>query len=974
MQRVPQRSVPTVRAFLTSPPVWLCAILLLAFTLRLTHLGAMSIWWDESLSWDRATQDLPAILSNTIRIQNVETHDLHPPLYFVLLHFAVLALGVSEFALRVLSTFANLLTLALLYPLTRTIAGRRRVPVGLLTVLFAALSPFYVWYSQEARPYALVLLWSLLALYALLRFLQVGRAEHGLESRSKGRPYKFLALFLLALAATLATHYLSFVLLPFYAATILIFGDRGSTGRERLRSVNTLVAFLLLAAFAVILIAVPRGAEALTGSELNGPGAVPFFIMLRDVWNSFAIGLTANLDSVALLDWALVALWVLGVASTFQPRRREWRLPLFLLAFMFVPPLALQLGSYLRPLYLNSRHLITASPAFYLGIALGVDALARRAAGVRMRGVSTRARYAGVAALGAAVFIAGALYSLNNLYFDASYAKDDHKAWAQFLRDRLHPDDYLILVAPQAEKIVEYYAPPGLQWISLPNLVAKQAKQQRLDFEAVLNAYRQHDRVWFLEIHQPVADPKHHIAELLHRYGDPVDITFFPGISTQIILQEFVHGSPALKGEAKPQHPTELSFNDNLELLGYDDAAPVTAGSRGALKLYWRLKEKTPDDLGVSLRVVDDAGNRWGQWDAPPVGNLLPTSKWDADAVMVDMHDLPLDAGTPPGTYHVELGVFRESDHAPLDASAADGTVRLGDVTVTRPQPPLDPSALSMDSHADVKFGDALRFVGYDSETPTVDPGGTIPMTLYFQVVKPSNSEYKGRVTLSPPVWQFWNSTRASAPFSLSLAGRLPGDIVQTRIGVRAPGNASEGGYDLALTMEGQPASGLFNLGRDTMNIGSAEIAAIARDTAIPPMAHPFQARLGDAVELIGYDVRAPSPVHAGDTVNLTLYWRALQTMDTSYTVFTHLLGADNKVAAQHDGLPVAGTRPTTGWAPGEIFADSHTLIIGTDATPGKYPVEVGMYEAATNTRLPAFDAKGDPNGDRILLEELAIQ
>ena len=119
---LPRQAKHHAPALLRSPRFWLIGILLLAWLLRLYHLNNMSIWWDESLSWERARQDLATILSNQIVIQNTVTRDLHPPLYFVLLHFTMLALGTGEFALRVLSTFANLLTLALTYPVARLIA------------------------------------------------------------------------------------------------------------------------------------------------------------------------------------------------------------------------------------------------------------------------------------------------------------------------------------------------------------------------------------------------------------------------------------------------------------------------------------------------------------------------------------------------------------------------------------------------------------------------------------------------------------------------------------------------------------------------------------------------------------------------------------------------------------------------------------------------------------------------------------
>src|SRR5512136_1516865 len=98
---------------------WVMLVVLLAFGLRLYGLGAQAIWWDESLSLYRATRDLGTILANTILIQNVVTHDLQPPLYFVLLHFFISAIGVSEFALRFLSVMANVATVPLLFALAR---------------------------------------------------------------------------------------------------------------------------------------------------------------------------------------------------------------------------------------------------------------------------------------------------------------------------------------------------------------------------------------------------------------------------------------------------------------------------------------------------------------------------------------------------------------------------------------------------------------------------------------------------------------------------------------------------------------------------------------------------------------------------------------------------------------------------------------------------------------------------------------
>lgn len=959
-----------VRAFFSSPRVWLALILVLSWGLRLYHLDTMSLWWDESLSWDRAINTIPNILSNTIVIQDVVTRDLHPPLYFLLLHFSVLAAGTTEFALRFLSAFANVLTLAVVYPLTLLLVKNRFV--ALLSALFAALSPFYVWYAQEARPYALVLLWSTMAVYAQLRWLKTNpQTWRAIWSR-------WFVLFAVVIVLTLTTHYLSFVLLPFFAAVFLLYDRTTQTRRARLTAPSTALAALLMAGFGAILILMPRSTQDLASWDQVGATFVPFFVMLRDVWNSFAVGLTANLDTAAWLDLFLVALWCVGVFSTIRVRKRAVRLALFLACYLFLPAIALQLGSYLRPLYLNSRHLIATSPAFYIGLAIGVHALARRISGTGRQTADNRqkrAMYVGIVIALAAPIIGGALYSLDNLYYDPTFAKDDHKAWAQYLRERMRPGDYLLLVAPQAEKIVKYYAPEGLQWESLPHLGQTQDWQIFLDRTSVLNAYRNHARVWFLEIHQPVGDPKRAINTLLYRYGEPVDFTYFPAIASRIILQQFVYRGATLPEDTVLPNPTDIQYGSRLKLKGYDAPQELEPGARAAVKLYWRLNGHSLSDISVSMRVVDAQGNVWGQWDAPPVGNLFPVSKWQGRLIYADQHDLVVDPGAPPGTYKIEMNVYREGGHEPIAARFANGgqsdSLTLGELRVTRPAAPRDPSTLVVDQKMDVPFGDTLDFVGYDIE-PHAAPGNEVPLALYFQVTKEPASNVSGQVELDAPWWQFWNRAHSVTPFTLDLNNRQVGDIVQANVGARVPGEANAGTYELSLSLDGLVPQARLNFGNG-LYLADAQVQPLARSTSMPPIRNVVNARLGDKVEFLGYDLDAPETLKPGDTVKMKLYWRALQPMDTSYKVFTHLINAQNGIFGQQDKEPLDGARPTTGWSPGEIFTDSYEFQVAPNASAGDYQIEIGMYHPSDFTRLPTFDASGNALGDRIVFGELRV-
>ena len=63
-------------------------------------------------------------------------------------------------------------------------------------------------------------------------------------------------------------------------------------------------------------------------------------------------------------------------------------------------------------------------------------------------------------------------------------------------------------------------------------------------------------------------------------------------------------------------------------------------------------------------------------------------------------------------------------------------------------------------------------------------------------------------------------------------------------------------------------------------------------------------------------------------------------------------------------------TRPTTGWAAGEVIVDPYEIPVHPDAPPGRYVIEIGMYDPVTGERLPAFDGDGNPlEQNRILLD-----
>jgi hypothetical protein len=141
------------------------------------------------------------------------------------------------------------------------------------------------------------------------------------------------------------------------------------------------------------------------------------------------------------------------------------------------------------------------------------------------------------------------------------------------------------------------------------------------------------------------------------------------------------------------------------------------------------------------------------------------------------------------------------------------------------------------------------------------------------------------------------------------------------------------------------------------------------RVTIVPSIRYPLVMNFDHQVELLGYDLEETS-LRPGDTLHLSLYWQALTEMDKSYTVFTHLLDSDNRIRGQKDSVPGDGTLPTTSWGAGEIITDRYEIAVHSDAQPGRYVLEIGLYDAATGQRLPLVNQDGQRLDDRVLLPE----
>lgn len=167
----------------------------------------------------------------------------------------------------------------------------------------------------------------------------------------------------------------------------------------------------------------------------------------------------------------------------------------------------------------------------------------------------------------------------------------------------------------------------------------------------------------------------------------------------------------------------------------------------------------------------------------------------------------------------------------------------------------------------------------------------------------------------------------------------------------------------------GETIDGPFPPGSERPYYRIFHVPPSARPATGPAMPQP--AAWSDGIELLGYTVAGtPAP---GETITVTLFYRATAAPAASYTAFVHLLGpaqADGSpLWAQSDSEPCGGALPTTLWRAGDLVRNTVTLDIPAGAPPGTFELATGFYTWPDLVRLPLT-----AGGDRLTLGTVTVR
>ena len=891
-------------------------ILLAAFALRLYLLDAQSIWWDEGISLNLARSPIWAIFAD--RVQNI-----HPPLYFVLLRGWTELTGLNIFSARYLSVLASWLQLAAVFAFVRLWLGQDRGwRTAVIAMLLVAISPLSVIYGQETRVYAL-----LPSVYLGL----LGLTFWLVRPSAAPRWYHWLLLGLGEWVG-LHLHYLTLFVVAFiniWAALVYWRGRRWGCLRHWLL-VQVGVGLASLHWFTAVLLNLTAVTnEANAGVLLTDP--VPLNFLLSQVWVFHLTGLAGSL-AVPLVRWLaggtavfLLALWLWAVVDRGMRRTAVW------LALVWLVPVSSALFVWSVRSFSHPRYI-----SMY---AIGLIPLAAFLLGARYTNF-VRKLLAGLLALGlTAISLLGLWY----YFVDPAFAKDDMRGVARYLETAAAPDD--LIIAPDAGWALEFEY-RGNAPITQPGFGDSAAV-----WTAVPQWTNQTRRVFTLAPAAGDRDWQGFLPFVLEQSGQLTAVTRFDGL----ILREYQTEQPV----TSPQFAPVFAQFGPLQLTGVWVEQGAAADTAVTLALQWRLTEPAAGRYGVSLQLADVDGWPLAQKDRLLVDERgFPTDLWPINQPVVTYHVLPIPPGTPPLTYRLHAGVYRESPDGVAGVEWRDemGAPQGQQMTLAE-ELHLSPGTAVADNPYQLPAGlpplpqpellaDGLTLTAVGLDRGEAAPGQGITAVLVWRAEKPLPD--------MRPRLELWQGDRLlAAADDAPVQGRYPtnrwqaGEQVTEHRRLVVPPDTESG-----------TAVVVLSLGDERLEVGEVNIAAGTHQFTPPSPAIPLDVVLGDMARLVGFDP-PPETLPAGEPVPLTLYWQSLQTGGaTAYTVFVHLLAPDGRLLAQHDAPPDNGRRPTTGWLAGEYITDPHLLAFREPDYAGPAQLGVGLYDPATGERLVTADGR----------------
>ncbi len=443
----------------------------IALVVRLMGLN-QSLWLDEAA---QVLESIRPLFSQTDIVG-----DFWPPLYHILLHFWM-QISLSDDWLRLLSVLLGLLSIAVFYKLTRSILKEKK---AFLVVFLLSISPYHIWYSQEIRPYMLMVLMGVLSTYFLLH-------------------KKFLT-YVLVTTLFLYTSYMATFLLIGHVIFIFVFY------RKMWREWLLAYAFIFCS-FLPWLPSLFKQLQIGRGLTSTLPGwstavSTPLTTALPLTFAKFILG-RISFENKYFYS-ALIILLGLGygvfILNAIKTKYKD-KLKIFIL--IIVPLLSAFIFSFFLPIFAPQR-LLFLLPFFYLIIGIGFN---------------TKNKWH---KLILALFIIVNIYSLWLYNTNPKFQREQWKEAVTYVEKNSTQNDLTIFVFPDAFAPWKWYSKGNVSTISVaPDITVKPADLFLLQIQP------QVQKIYYFHYLTDLTDPRHLVVNYLIQLGFvETDKQDFPGV------------------------------------------------------------------------------------------------------------------------------------------------------------------------------------------------------------------------------------------------------------------------------------------------------------------------------------------------------------------------------------------------------------------------------------------------------------
>ncbi|MBN1889209.1 MAG: hypothetical protein JW850_14545 [Thermoflexales bacterium] len=324
-----------------------------------------------------------------------------------------------------------------------------------------------------------------------------------------------------------------------------------------------------------------------------------------------------------------------------------------------------------------------------------------------------------------------------------------------------------------------------------------------------------------------------------------------------------------------------------------------------------------------------------------------------------------------------------------------------------------DPFEAGCDWEADAVWGqlagEQIEMEGYCLDSSRIIPGQAQHLMLVWSAPGAVTRTLGVRLRLyAEETQQMWAEVVNDRPAGARTSFWRSGDYLFDRYTLDMPPDIPPGAYRLEAQVYMDELEHVLPVMRDGSIFESLTLAYLEVQPWVSTQAlqadYPITATFDDGIELVGYSLR-PALLMRGDWGSLSrqagtglplrgddaafslerdaqedvlrvrLYWHAQAAPAGFYHIFVHLLSPDGRLLAQHDGVPVYGTRPTSDWQAGQYILDEHLVPLGPDVPPGRYTLRIGLYRPDSGQRLAVRNHAGTELPDRSLfLAEVELE